>query len=195
VGYSGGRVEVVEFPSLQPFDAWDDEGGDVTALVYSLDGRRLAVGTRQGARVRDPEGHSFASPNWPHPSSVVVLAFDGDRGRLCTVALDAKARMFAISGDSTAPLYDPVPHSLGQFGVSHGGPDAVAPRFLDDGRFLVTITGKNDLAWRDAATGALLATIPTINESPVTALNASSDGQSVAVNWTGTGRIFSAKGS
>ena len=78
--------------------------------------------------------------------------------RLVTVGDDKLARTFAVPGDTAKPLYDAVPHSLGGFGVSHGGPDAVVPRFVDRDRMLLTVTDRRDLEWRDAATGAVLST-------------------------------------
>jgi eukaryotic-like serine/threonine-protein kinase len=193
LGTREGLVEVRDFPSLRKLVSWDTEGERVTALTFSPDNRHLAVGDHRGARVWDVDRKNFVTPPLPHPGPVVALVFDGEGGRLVTVsgaANDQTARTFTIPGESTRPLYA-VPHTLGGFGVSHGGPDVVAPRFVDDGRVLLTITNRRDLVWRNASTGAIIRTSETPRgRAYLTSLTVDPAGKTVAALWTNVGRVF-----
>ncbi len=159
--------------------------------TLSRDGRWLAAGDVGGARVWDVERRTFATPRFPHPASVVAMSFDDRGSRLVTVCEDERARTFAVPGEADKPLCNPMPHSLGSFGVSHSGPDAVVPRFVDHDRMLLTVTDRRDLKWRDAATGAILSTSKAPNgQDHLTSFTVSTDGNTVAAAWTDAGRIF-----
>ena len=97
---------------------------------------------------------AFVTQRLPHPSPVLAMSFDDRGSRLVTVAGDERARVFAVPSETTRSLYDPVQHTINDNRVSHGGPDAVVPRFVDGDRLLLTVTDRRDLESRDAATGA-----------------------------------------
>ena len=169
----------------------------MTALAFSPDARRLAISDHRGARVWDVERRTFLTPRLPHPKPVETIRFDRAGRRLVTVAGDGMARMFAAAGDSVEPLYPPVPQSLGNFGVSHGGADAVAPRFVDGDRVLLTVR-----RW-DNTTGATTSSGWTRRRGPsctrasppgtverLTSLSVDPEGKTVAAFWNSVGRIF-----
>ena len=115
----------------------------------------------------------------------------GVRRRLVTVAGDELARVFAVPSETTKPLYDPVQHTINGSGVSHGGPDALSPRFIDGDRILLTVSDRRDLEWRDATTGAVLSTTKASGlEGPLKSFTVSLDRKSVAVAWENAVRIF-----
>ena len=198
LGTPGGKVEVRDFPTMRLAAGWDTEGISVTALAFSPDARRLAISDRRGARVWDVESRTFLTPRLPHPEPVETIRFDRAGRRLVTVAGDRMARTFATAGDSVEPLYPPVPQSLGNFGVSHGGADAVAPRFVDGDRVLLTVrrwenrdNRSDDLVWLDAATGIVLHTSePPGTAERLTSLSVDLEGKTVAAFWNSVGRIF-----
>jgi WD40 repeat protein len=191
LGTAEGRVEIRDFPALRPVAQWDSEHGRIRTVAFSPDGRRLAVGDGGGARVWDVEQRTFITPRLSHPAAVVAMSFNGRGDRLVTVADDQLARTFASSDDAGKPLYDPMPHTLGGFGVAHGGPDAVMPQFVERDTILLTVTNRKDLDWRDAATGRVLSTSPAPRGlNYVTSLTVSPDGRDVAVAWSGMARIF-----
>jgi eukaryotic-like serine/threonine-protein kinase len=191
LGTPDGRVEIRGFPALHPVARWDSEGERVTTLAFSPDSRRLAVGDHRGARVWDVERRTFATPRLIHPQPVRAMSFNHEGTRLVTVADDKRARTFTISNDVAKPLYDPVPHSMSDFSVAHGGPDTVVPRFVDRDRMLLTVTDRRDLEWRDAATGAILSTSKAPNaQDYLTAFAVSPEGRTVAVVWVNAVRIF-----
>jgi eukaryotic-like serine/threonine-protein kinase len=195
LGTPDGKVEVRDFPTMKLVAGWDTEGTSVTAIVFSLNALRLAISDRRGARVWDVERKTFLTPRLPHPAPVETIRFDRSGRRLVTVAGDRMARTFTLAADSVEPLYPPIPHSLGHFGVSHGGADAVAPQFVDGDRVLLTVRGWNDksddLVWRDAATGTVLHTSdPPGPGKRLTSLSVDPEGKTVAAFWSNVGRIF-----
>jgi eukaryotic-like serine/threonine-protein kinase len=186
-----GKVEVRTFPALEPLAGWDTEADRVNVLAFGPDGLRLAVGDQRGARVWDVKHRQFATPLLPHPAPVVALTFDRRGTRLVTVATDRLARTFDLAAQALKPLHAPVEHSLGGFGISHGGPDVVAPRFVLDDRILLTSSGRSDLVCRDAATGAVLTTVkPPPGNGNLTSFAVSPDGTTVAVLWENAVRVF-----
>ncbi len=191
LGAPGGKVQIRDFPALRLMAQWDTERGRVTTLTFSRDGRWLAVGDEGGARVRNVVHPAFVTPRLPHPSPVVAMSFDDRGSRLVTVAGDERARVFVVPSETTKPLFDPVQHTINGIGVSHGGPDAVAPRFVDGDRMLLTVTHRRDLEWRDAATGAVLSTTKASGlEGPLKSFTASPDGKTVAAAWEYAVRII-----
>src|SRR4029453_8140413 len=106
--------------------------------------------------------------------------------RLATSCADGRARVFPVpagEGESR-PLFAPVPHSGGFFGVTHGGPDSVAPRFVNRGRELLTVTGGSDAVWRDVRTGDPLRTVAAPPDfHRLTAIAVSPGGRYLALVW------------
>ena len=150
---------------------------------------------RRGARVWDVERRTFPTPRLPHPapwrrsaSTVPVVGWSPLRATAGAGRLPSPTRRSSRS-------YAPVPHSLGNFGVSHGGADVVAPRFVDGDRVLLTVRRWNnrsdDLVWLDAATGAVLHTNnPLGTDERLTSLSVDPEGKTVAAFWNSVGRIF-----
>jgi eukaryotic-like serine/threonine-protein kinase len=186
VGGKDGKVRLLAPPSFQPVEELPAEG-DLLSLEFSRDGRRLAWGGDRGARVWDREKRQFLSPLLSHDGPVVTVAFSSDQALLATSSRDGKARVFRALSGSSNPLFTPVPHVLAEYGINHGGPDRVAPRFVADDSTLLTVERSGDLyhlQWRSAETGKVLRTTKTIpGHDFLGAFDVSSTGDRVAVAW------------
>jgi WD40 repeat protein len=193
VGLPDGDVIVTGFP--------DGQGtirirfpGRIQLLTYSADGRFLAIAGGSSARVWDVRASAFATPRLRHPAAVTSLAFHPAGRYLATGCRDQRARLFAVPGDSSRPLWPPVPHkeeaSRGVWLVEFCSP----PMFGDNGRGLITYDGKRGLTWRAVETGTEVRTLDTHELSGwIAAAEVSPDGRYLAVfgqGAPGTIRVF-----
>jgi WD40 repeat protein len=180
VGGTEGDVIVARFPDGEeetriPFP------GRIRLLVYSTDGRRLAIAGGNSARVWDVPTRAFATPDLVHPEAVTTLAFHPDGRSLATGCKDNQARLFAVPGNAGSPMWPPVPHRHKGSTVWYhefGSP----PSFVNDGRELVTYSGKAGLTWRAVETGTEVRTLdfPDWNRG-IASTVLSPDGQYLAV--------------
>jgi len=183
VGGSEGDVVVAYFPG----------GGERTRirfpgrirlLIYSADGRYLAIAGGNSARVWDVWSRTFATRELVHPAAVTTAAFHPEGRFLATGCRDERARLFAVPGDSGITLWPPVPHAQTQNGAASYPPVFFSPPlFVDGGRGLITYGGKGGLTWRAVETGAEVRTLD-FPELPlgIAATELSPDGRFLAVS-------------
>ena len=160
VGGQDGKVTLLAPPGFNPVQEIPAEGA-VAVVTFSRDGRFIAWGGDTGARIWDREKKAFSSPFLPHGGAVATLAFSADAAMLVTSARDMKARVFDVVSDKSEPLFPPVDHFPADYGINHGGPERVAPRFAAGDQKLLTVVrigGRYHLQWRSAATGQILGT-------------------------------------
>jgi eukaryotic-like serine/threonine-protein kinase len=121
-------------------------------LVFSPDGRLIAVAGGRSVRVWDAKTLTPATSEMVHPATVTTLSFPMSGDRLATSCEDGKARVFAVKAgpDGARPLFEPVPHGKLR---SWMGEKSTPPLFADSGNGLITLDAPNRIAVRNAATG------------------------------------------
>jgi WD40 repeat protein/serine/threonine protein kinase len=186
--------------------------GQLYALVYSPDGRRLAIGARDGFKIFDvatsAELHSFAG----HNGVAISLAFSPDGSRLVTGGLDGTIKIwdatvgeefrrglesntmlsaFAIDSQGRQIALGSVGRTVRVWDVATGKPLTSIPNqstpvssMASDpqGRWLAWAGQDNVLSCWDVAAAKKSWTL-AIEAGPVTGLAASPDGSQVA--WGG----------
>jgi len=197
VGGKDGKVRLLAPPAFEPIDERPAEG-DVAVLAFSRDGRRLAWGGAKGARIWDRKKKEYSTPLLPHGGPVVTLAFSANGALLATSARDMKARVFQVASEKFGPIFPPVPHVLAEYGINHGGPDRVAPRFAAGDSTFLTVERSGsayNLQWRSAVTGEILTTSKAPPEHDfLAAFDVSPKGDRVAVSWNdGVVRMWDAE--
>ena len=156
--------------------------GRIRLLTYSPDGRYLAIAGGNSVRVWDVRSRTFATPELSHPAAVTTLAFHPEGRSLATGCADHLARLFAVSGDASSPLWPPVPHRQESGGSVWYPVFFSPPLFVDGGRGLITYSGKGGLTWHSAETGAEIRTLDSPEVSGrIAATQLSPDGRYVAV--------------
>lgn len=180
VGRDDGDVIVADFPggtetARIPFP------GRIRLVTYSGDGRYLAVAGGNAVRVWDCKNGAFITANLVHPAAVTTLAFHPEGRFLATGCRDDRARLFAVPGQSSEPLWPPVPHVQVEGKIWY--PVFFAPPlFVDGGRGLLTYDGSVGITERDTATGAEVRTLRVSEARPgVAATRLSPDGRFLAV--------------
>jgi serine/threonine protein kinase/WD40 repeat protein len=191
LGSSAGGVQLARFP-----------GGDagerivfpepVRRLVFSPNGRLLAIAGRFTVQVWDCQAHAFANRGFRHPALVDTIVFNPGSDRVATGTRDGGARVFDVFpptepppfnkplGPPGQPRFAAVPHARWDTGVY--GTHPVAPLFVADGRELVTCTGQS-LTWWNAETGDKIFSV-SVFDGPFGSWNGavlSSDGKYLAV--------------
>ena len=183
-GFAEGGVIVAPFPEGEAVDRIEFPGR-IHLLIYSADGRYLAIAGGDVARVWDVRARAFATPELVHDDAVTSLAFHPEGRSLATGSRDGLARLFAISGDVGAdPLWPPVPHRSEE--ASAFFPTfSSAPVFVDGGRELITHDDLSRLTWRTAETGAEVRTrdFPEMQRG-IAAVEPGPDGRYLAVVGT-----------
>jgi WD40 repeat protein len=160
VAEQSGRIRFLAAPEFQSVEEVA-ASGSIAVLAFSRDGRRLAWGGPDGARVWDCDSKSYLTPLLPHGAEVVALAFSSGADRLATASRDKKARVFRVPSGGADPLFPPVAH-VGEYGTySHTGPDVSCPRFAAGDQVLLTAEryqGEDFVVkWRSSTTGIELA--------------------------------------
>jgi WD40 repeat protein len=196
VAGSDGRIRFLAPPGFRSVQ--ELEGGEgITVLAFSGDGKRLAWGGTQGARVWDQEKKQYLTPLLVHPRRVTSLSLSTAGDLLATSASDLKARVFRVDADEKEPLFPPVPHAANFSGFNHGGPDRIAPRFAVEDSVLLTVDPSrgasgtaHTLICRTATTGKLMAPNASIRLGGILASFAVSPRGDRAVALWDRGRLF-----
>jgi WD40 repeat protein len=170
-------------------------GGQIAVLGFSRDGKRLAWGGSDGARVWDTADENNLTPLFVHKGEVLSLSFGSNSERLATAARDGMARVFRVPSEQSEPLFPPVPHSLGLDEFNHRGADALTPSFANGDQILLTVPAvpksNHRLLWQSAATRKkhqFSAGPP--NDNPLMSFAVSPEGRYAAGLWAGDGRIW-----
>ena len=183
-GFAEGGVIVAPFPEGKAVDRIEFPGR-IHLLIYSADGRYLAIAGGNVARVWDVQARAFATPELVHDEAVTSLAFHPEGRSLATGSRDGLARLFAISEDEDArPLWPPVPHRFEEASTFFPTFSA-APVFVDGGRGLITHGDLSRLTWRSVETGAEVQTreFPDMTRG-IAAIETGPDGRYLAVVGT-----------
>jgi WD40 repeat protein len=201
----GGKDGRIQFLAPAKFERVEEvvASGEITALAFSRDGHRLAWGGTKGARVWDRAKKEYATPLLVHPQPVTSLSFSDSGELLATSAQDFKARVFRVDREASAPLFPPVPHTLGNLGISefvHGGPEPTAPRFASGDRILLTVgdphAGPDSLIFRSSTTGKLVGSSPAPSgPEHLSVLTVSPQGNHVAAFWDQNARLWDLRAS
>jgi eukaryotic-like serine/threonine-protein kinase len=140
-----GKVEVFRLPA---FDRMQEIPCrySVQAVVYSFDGRYLAIAAGNIARVWDTQVRQFVTSELVHPAAVLQVALTAKRGLLATTCADGQVRVFSLDNSVSKATRFSIPLPLAAI-------DPVLPQFVHDDRFLVTLRSKTELAWLDTSTG------------------------------------------
>jgi WD40 repeat protein len=172
--------------------------GQINVLAFSRDGKRLAWGGSDGARVWDTADKMYLTPLLVHKGEVLSLSFSSNGERLATAARDGMARVFRVPSERSEPLFPPVPHTVGLDEFNHRGADALTPSFANGDQVLLTVpeVPKSDhrLLWQSASTGKkLLFSAGPPNDNPLMSFAVSPGGRYVAGVWCGAGRFWDAR--
>jgi eukaryotic-like serine/threonine-protein kinase len=158
MGLPDGDVIITRFPGGEETTRIRFPGR-IRLLIYSADGRYLAIAGGNSARVWDVRSRKFATTGLVHPAAVTTLAFHPNGRFLATGCRDERARLFPIPGDTLSPLWPPVPHLQAAGGSTFYPVFFSPPLFVDDGRGLITFGGKKELTLRAVETGEELRTM------------------------------------
>ncbi len=203
VAEKAGPIRLLAPPEFRPVDMVD-AGREITVLAFSGDGKHLAWGGADGARVWDSEKKKYVTSLLAHGGPVTSLSFSAAGDLLATSARDLKARVFRVEPGQDEPLFAPVPHTLGEYqfhDMNQGGPAQVAPRFVAADQTLLTVEveeeeppRKFDLVWRSARTGKLLKKVGAPpGQDWLWKFAVSPQGNRVAALWPQEGRLLDAQ--
>jgi WD40 repeat protein/tetratricopeptide (TPR) repeat protein/tRNA A-37 threonylcarbamoyl transferase component Bud32 len=191
VADKAGRIRFLAAPDFRPVDEVA-AGGAVAVLAFSRDGKRLAWGGPDGARVWDRDEKKYMTPLLPHGGQVIAMSFNSTGDSLATADNDSKARVFRVPSEGSKPLFPPVRHVLPEDYYAHGGADRATPRFAAGDQVVLTVEGNGGdnctLMWRSSTTGKLLGRSP---EGAVFAVN--EQGTYVASHGGSKGRLLRAQ--
>ncbi len=194
VGGGDGKIRLLVPPAFEPSDEVSADG-EVTVLAFSSDARLIAWGGPTGARVWDREKKDFATPFLPHAGPVATLAFSATVHSWRRPPATGWPGSFGYRAAEVRSPLPPVPHVLAEYGINHGGPDRVAPRFAAGDSTLLTV-GQHDSAyflhWRSATTGESLAMSKAQGHDFLGAFDVSPRGDRVAAVWDGDGLLWDA---
>jgi WD40 repeat protein/serine/threonine protein kinase len=186
VGIPQGEVTICRFPAGQVLQRMPF-AGRIARVLFSPDGRYCALAADNRARVWDCWQAAFATPELEHPAPVSTLAFHPRGELLATGCKDNSCRVFAVPAEKSVPVFAPVSHVWG--GARRLGVTPLPPLFLDEGRGLLTLSGR-EASWRDARTGRVLRKLPC-GESSMRLINTttlSTDGKYAVLPGLGPDR-------
>jgi WD40 repeat protein len=165
--------------------------GKISALAFSMDGKRLAWGGSAGARVWDCEKNEYVTPVLHHEGEVTSLVFSSKGELLVTAARDNLARVFRLAPGVSEPLFPPVPHSFQQEHHYRR-----APSFASEDRVLTTVVATSAgqaLVWRSATSGTVLSRNDTPDGHQLHSVAINRQGTHVAALWGTKGRLWDAR--
>ena len=129
VGGQDGKLRLLAPPAFEPEEELPAEG-DIAVLAFSRDGRYLAWGGPRG-----PGSGTETRSDTPRRSCrtagrCATLAFSARRGDAGDIGAGHESQgISGRLGSVPDPLFPPVAHVPAEYGINHGGPDRVAPRF------------------------------------------------------------------
>jgi WD40 repeat protein len=186
-----GRIRLFAVPDFRPVGEVA-ASGEITVMAFSRDGKRLAWGGSDGARVWDREKQQYLTPLLPHGGRVIALSFSAAGALLATADNRNKARVFRVPSSGIEPLFPPVLHAQPEDVYAHGGADRVAPRFADADKAVLTVEGNGGhmsvLMWRSSTTGEVLG-----SSADGAAFAVNDQGTQVAANTGARGRLLDAQ--
>lgn len=153
--------------------------GAFSVVAWSLDGKRVATGSRTGdVAVWDAATGRTLTTWWAHPAPVQALCFEVEGGQVATAGADGRISLWAVdTGRRTLRIVEPENHPLGVSAATRAG----SPRtltFTGGGAYLMAgLTGGGILLW-DRESGHRLWTPPT-HASPVRCVRAVHGDQSL----------------
>ncbi len=156
-------------------------GGELNGLAFSADGRRLAVGCGQGARV-------YETASWRQ-----VARLEGHPNHVQSVALSPDGAVLAAGGAEGTVLLWGIPDGRVLQTFAFHAADVYALAFSPDGATLVSGGEDGRLRAWETATGRTRATLPG-KRGAVWAATFSPDGGRLAVGGLGATRVYRTEG-
>src|SRR5262249_45707087 len=110
---------------------------EISALAFSLDGKRLATASADGQVVIwNPENSQSVAEIWPSSTRITALAFSPNGSRIATGGDDHQVRLWDV--ETGEPVTESLPHTGPIRGLF----------FQNDGRLLVSASGDGAVrAW------------------------------------------------
>jgi WD40 repeat protein len=165
-----GRLDIHALEGDRPVESWPKQGRGIERVVFSPDGRILAVALFEGGVLLQDlhERKPLAILN--HLHAVPSVAFDADGERLATACLDGKVRIWHMADLERGPR------------VLRGGLEGLDHvEFSADGRCLLTVNRKDEAhLWHSDRVGEPVP-VPAWEHGPVRRARLGPNGDSILV--------------
>jgi WD40 repeat protein len=165
-----GRLDIHALAGDRPAESWPKQGRGIERVVFSPDGRILAVALFEGGVLLEDLHAGKPLGILHHVHAVPSVAFDADGGRLATACLDGKVRIWHIADLERGPR------------VLRGGLEGLDHvEFSADGRCLLTVNRKDEAhLWHSDRVGEPVR-VPVWEHGAVRRARLSPNGDSILV--------------